>query len=157
MIVSTLVYIRKDGKTLMLRRDKKDAELHGYKYNGVGGKFERGESPEDCAVREVKEETGLTARSLVYRGHLSFPYFDDELDWLVFVYECFDFEGAIKESDEGSLHWIDDDQIMNLNIYEGDKVFLDVLYHSRDNFYGTFYYKHGEFVDAELHRIALKE
>ncbi len=153
MIVSSLIYIRKDNKTLMLRRDKRDAELHEYRYNGVGGKFERGESPEMCAIREIKEETGLTAKSLVYRGHLTFPYFDDEVDWLVFVYECYDFEGEIIESDEGSLHWIDDDQIMNINIYEGDKVFLDVLYNSTDNFYGTFYYKGGEFQSAEIHRI----
>lgn len=156
MIVSSLIYVRKDGKTLMLRRDKKDAELHGYKYNGVGGKLERGESPEDCAFREIKEETGLTAKSLVFRGHLTFPYFDDVVDWLVFVYECYEFEGEIVESDEGSLHWIDDENIMKINIYEGDKVFLDVLYNSTDNFYGTFIYKEGEFVDATLHRIALK-
>ncbi|MDO4773111.1 MAG: 8-oxo-dGTP diphosphatase [Bacillota bacterium] len=154
--MSSLIYVRKDGKTLMLRRDKKDAELHGYKYNGVGGKLERGESPEDCAFREIREETGLTAKSLVFRGHLTFPYFDDVVDWLVFVYECYDFEGEIVESDEGSLHWIDDENIMKINIYEGDKVFLDVLYNSTDNFYGTFLYKHGEFVDATLHRIALK-
>ncbi len=156
MIVSSLIYIRKEGKTLMLRRDKKDAELHQYRYNGVGGKFEEGESPEACAIREIREETGLKANSLVYRGHLTFPYFDDEVDWLVFVYECFDFEGDIIESDEGSLHWIPDEDIMNINIYEGDKVFLDVLYGSTDNFYGTFYYKHGEFVDAEIHRIPVK-
>ncbi len=157
MIVSTLIYIRKSGHTLMLLRDKKNADLHSYRYNGVGGKLERGESPEECAVREIREETGLEAKTLTYRGHLTFPFFDDEVDWLVFVYECFDFEGEIVESNEGSLHWIMDEDIPHLNIYEGDRPFLDVIYNSRDNFYGTFYYKGGEFVYADLERIRIEE
>lgn len=157
MIVSTLIYIRRDGRTLMLLRDKKNKELHGYRYNGVGGKLERGETPEACAVREIREETGLVANSLNYRGYLCFPFFDGEVDWLCFVYECFDFSGDVIESDEGSLHWVMDEDIPYINVYEGDRAFLEVLYGSRDNFYGNFYYKDGKFVSCELNRLKLGE
>lgn len=157
MIVSTLIYIRRGGKTLMLLRDKKNKELHGYRYNGVGGKLERGETPEACAIREIREETGLIANCLNYRGYLCFPYFDGVVDWLCFVYECFDFSGEVRESEEGSLQWIIDEDIPHINVYEGDKAFLDVLYGSRDHFYGNFYYENNEFVSCELNRIRLAE
>lgn len=156
LIASTLVFIRRNGETLMLLRDKKNADLHKYRFNGVGGKFEKGESPEECAVREIKEETGLDAKSLLYRGFLSFPLFDDETDWLVFVYECRDFDGEIKESDEGSLYWIMDEDVPHLNVYEGDRIFLEPLYYSDDLFYGTFYYEGGEYVSSKFTRIPIK-
>ncbi len=153
MIVSSLIYIRQNGKTLMLRRDKKDAEKHNYRYNGVGGKLEKAETPEKCAIREIKEETGLDAKELVYRGHITFPHFEDDIDWLVFLYECYEFDGEIKESDEGSLHWIDDDKILDLNLFEGDFAFLDIVYHSNDQFYGECIYEDGKYISSKYVRL----
>ncbi len=157
MIVSTLIYIRKNGKTLMLRRDKKDKIKHNYRYNGVGGKLEKAETPERCAIREIKEETGLTANKLNYRGHITFPNFTKDVDWLVFVYECFDFTGDIIESEEGSLHWIDDENILSLNIYEGDFAFLEILYGSTDLFYGESYYIDEKYSSSKFNRIKINE
>ncbi len=157
MIVSTLIYIRKNGKTLMLRRDKKDADKHEYRYNGVGGKLEQAETPEICAVREIREETGLQANDLVYRGHITFPHFDGDIDWLVFLYECYDFEGEIIESDEGSLHWINDEDIFSLNLYKGDAPFLEIVYHSDDLFYGECIYEDGKYVSSKYTRIKVQK
>ncbi len=149
MIVSSLIYIRKNNKTLMIKK-KIGKE---YLYNGVGGKLEREETPERCAIREIKEETGLLANSLNFRGYITFPHFDKLGDWLVFIYECYDFSGEIIESEEGSLHWIADDNILNLNLYEGDFEFLDILYHSNDIFSGECFYKDGKYQYANYKRI----
>ncbi len=141
MIVATLCYMRKDGKTLMLHRNKKDADYHEGKYNGIGGKLETGESPEECCVREIREETGFDAEVLRFRGHLSFPVFDGTSDWLCFVYECHDFSGVMTECTEGTLHWIEDDVLTTLNLWEGDRYFLDIIYKTDKNFYGKFIYR----------------
>lgn len=152
MIVATLTYIRKQGKTLMLHRNKKDQDYHEGKYNGIGGKLESGESPEQCAFREIKEETGLVAEALTYRGHLSFPCFDGVNDWLCFVYECRDFHGDIAECDEGTLHWVPDDQILSLPLWEGDGHFLKLLYQTDEIFQGVFTYRDKALVDYQITR-----
>ncbi len=140
MIIATLCYIRKNGKTLMLHRNKKNYDYHEGKYNGIGGKLESGESPEECCFREIKEETGLTAHKLKYRGHLTFPVFDGTSDWLCFVYECCDFSGQLIDCNEGTLHWIDDEDIFKLNLWEGDPYFIDIIYRTNKNFSGKFIY-----------------
>jgi 8-oxo-dGTP diphosphatase len=150
MIVATLTYIRSDGKTLMLHRNKKLKDYHEGKYNGIGGKLEAGESPEMCAKREIFEETGLHAKSICYRGHLTFPQFDGVSDWLCFIYECHKFEGELIDSDEGTLYWIEDQELLNLNLWEGDPYFLKVLYGSSAHFSGIFYYKNKQLLDYEL-------
>ncbi len=150
MIVASLCYIRRDKQTLMLHRNKRDSDIHEGKYNGIGGKLESGESPEECCIREIKEETGLTARALKFRGHLSFPAFDGSDDWLCFVYECHDFSGQLSSCDEGTLHWIDDDAILGLNLWQGDRYFIDVIYQTDQNFYGKFIYREGKLISHQL-------
>ncbi len=126
-ILATLCYIRKNGKTLMIYRNKKENDYHEGKWNGVGGKFEIGENPEECATREVKEETGLSVKSLKMKGFISFPNFDGKNDWHVFLFIIDDFEGEIIDSNEGELHWINDEDITNLNLWDGDKIFIPWL------------------------------
>lgn len=150
MIIASLIYLRKDGKTLMLHRNKKDSDYHLGKYNGIGGKLEKGESPEACAIREIQEETGLIASALKYRGHLTFPDFDGETDWLCFIYECFDFQGELMDCNEGSLHWIEDSQLYDLNLWEGDPYFLKVIYETKKCFYGVFTYHQKKLVHYDL-------
>ena len=91
MILSSLCYIRFNGKTLMLKRDKREKDFHKGKFNGVGGKFFPGETPEECLLREVYEETGLTLKKFQYEGLITFPKFDGENDWYTFVYTASDF------------------------------------------------------------------
>lgn len=153
MIVATLTYLRKDGHTLMLHRNKRDQDFHKGKYNGVGGKLEKGESPEQCALREIKEETGLTALKLRLRGHLMFPAFDGHNDWLCFVYECHSFEGDLVACDEGTLHWIPDDQLLTLNLWEGDPVFLKHMYQNDTPFSGRFVYENKRLITYEFATI----
>ncbi|MCK8061645.1 MULTISPECIES: 8-oxo-dGTP diphosphatase [unclassified Fusibacter] len=152
MIVASLIYLRRDSKTLMLHRNKRGDDYHLGKYNGIGGKLEAGESPEDCALREIKEETGLIANEVKYRGHIAFPVFDGNEDWLCFIYECYDFEGDLVEGSEGSLHWIEDESLLDLPLWEGDPIFLNVIYHSSDLFSGKFTYEDKELKSYQLKR-----
>ncbi len=146
MIMSTLAYLKKDGKTLMLEKGR------GYqtgKFNGLGGKFDKAETPEECVIREVREESGLIVKSMQLKGFITFPNFDGDNDWFVFIYLVDDFEGELLESDEGKLHWIDDDKVIEQNIWPGDKVFLPWL--EKDGvFSAKFNYKASEFVDYEV-------
>lgn len=146
MILSTLAYLQKDNKTLMLEKER------GYqkgKFNGLGGKFDAGESPEECVIREVYEESGLLANSVILKGFISFPDFDAENDWYVFVYLIKDFKGELIESDEGKLHWVDNDKVLEQNIWPGDKVFIPWLKQDKI-FSAKFIYKNGEFISHEV-------
>jgi 8-oxo-dGTP diphosphatase len=127
MKLTALCYIRRCGKTLMLHRIKKDNDIHEGKWNGLGGKFEKGESPIECVKREVLEESGLVIKAPVFKGVLTFPSFKNDEDYYAYLFEAFDFEGDIVESDEGSLEWIDDDNIPNLNVWEGDLIFFEYM------------------------------
>lgn len=125
--LATLAYVRKNGRTLMLHRNRKPDDYHFGKWNGLGGKFEAGESPEQCLKREVLEESGLHALSWHLNGFLTFPTFDGTNDWYVFVFTITDFAGKLIESPEGELHWIDDAQLLELNLWPGDRLFLPWL------------------------------
>ena len=141
MILATLVYVRQQGSTLMIH--KRRGPQRG-KWNGLGGKFEPGETPEACARREVLEEAGLVARELRLRGFITFPLFDTEQDWYVFVFTCERFSGEPRSSDEGDLHWIPDRALPDLDLHEGDRVFLPWL--DRDEFFSAeFVYERGAF------------
>jgi 8-oxo-dGTP diphosphatase len=122
--LATLVYVRCSGKTLMLYRNRKSDDYHEGKWNGLGGKFEAGESPEECMKREVHEESGLTVQEYRLNGFLTFPAFDGSNDWYVFVFTVTKAAGRLIDSAEGELHWIDDADLLNLNLWEGDRLFL---------------------------------
>ena len=124
MQLATLCYVKHNNKTLMLFRNKKEKDIHKGKWNGLGGKFESGESPEACVIREVKEESGLTIYSPKLHGFITFPAFDDIKDWYVFVFTANQFDGKLIESNEGKLEWIDDNKLSTLNMWEGDPIFM---------------------------------
>lgn len=127
MKLATLCYIRKDNKTLMLHRVKKKNDYHKGKWNGLGGKFELGETPEECAIREIKEESGLIVKKLKLKGFITFPMFDEKDDWYVFVFAVDKFEGELIDSPEGNLSWIPTDELLNINLWDGDKIFIPWL------------------------------
>jgi 8-oxo-dGTP diphosphatase len=129
MKLATLCYITDLQKksTLMLFRNKKENDVHEGKWNGLGGKFELTESPEDCVIREIKEESGLTISSPQLKGFITFPLFDGIYDWYVFLFTTDKFEGELINSNEGHLEWIPNDQIRSLNLWEGDQIFLPWL------------------------------
>lgn len=132
--LTTLCYIEKDGKYLMLHRTKKENDINKDKYIGIGGHFEYGESPEECLIREVKEETGLTLSSYRARGIVTFIYGCNIVEYMhLFTAECVD--APLLECDEGELVWVDKSSVYNLNIWEGDKVFLKYIEEDRPFFF----------------------
>jgi 8-oxo-dGTP diphosphatase len=144
-ILATLCYLKRDGRTLMLHRNKKENDVHEGKWNGLGGKFLAGESPEACAVREVLEESGFRVKALDLRGVITFPLFSHDRDWYVFVFVIRDFEGEMADSPEGELDWIPDEDLQSLNLWAGDRVFLPWL--DRPEFFSArFVYENGRFI-----------
>ncbi len=124
---TTLCYIHNDrGQTLLLHRVKKENDLNHDKWIGVGGKFEDGESVEECLLREVKEETGLTLTSYRYRGIVTFVSAVWETERM-HLFTADGFDGEVKECDEGTLAWVDDTVVPTLPTWEGDRIFLDLL------------------------------
>lgn len=151
MKLATLCYVRKNGRTLMLHRVKKKDDVHEGKWNGLGGKLEPGESPEDCVVREVREEAGLKIKSPVLKGFLTFPGFAKDEDWYVFVFTASEFSGRLLDSPEGNLAWIPDRDLLKLNLWDGDKIFLPLL-KERGWFSGKFRYRGGRLVKHSVER-----
>ncbi len=150
MKIGTLCYVKKDNKTLMLHRIKKENDMHEGKWNGLGGKLENGESPEECVIREVKEESGLEIKNPKLKGILTFPAFDGIDDWYVFVFIAEEFEWELIDSPEGKLEWIDDYKLTQLNLWEGDKLFLEWLKQDKC-FSGKFIYRNGNLVSYEVY------
>ena len=123
---TTHCHIEKDGKYLMLHRIKKENDLNQDKWVGIGGKFEDKESPEECNLREVYEETGLRLLSYRYCGIVTFVSDKWETEYMHIFHSDF-YEGEIKECDEGVLEWIDKQELLKLPIWEGDKIFLRLM------------------------------
>ena len=110
----------------MLHRIKKEKDMHEGKWNGLGGKMLPGETPEECVIREVREESGLMIQSPKLRGILTFPKFDSRYDWYAFVFTADQFQGQLNtECDEGVLEWIEDSKLTQLRLWEGDPIFID--------------------------------
>lgn len=149
MKLASLCYVKKDGKTLMLHRNKREGDIHGGKWNGLGGKIHLGETPEECVIREVKEESGLTIKNPSLRGIITFPAFKDEEDWYVYVFLAHEFSGALMYSSEGELEWIGDEKVSQLPLWEGDPIFLKWLEEGRF-FSAKFVYKEGRFVGYDV-------
>lgn len=149
MKLATLCYLKMDGKTLMIHRIKKENDMHQGKWNGLGGKLNPGESPEDCVIREVREESGLNISDPLLKGFLTFPRFSNEEDWYAFVFVARKIEGQLIESEEGVLKWIDDEQLLNLELWEGDLIFLPWL-ERPGIFSGKFIYQEGKLVEHSV-------
>ena len=133
MLLTTVCYIEKDGKYLMLHRTKKNNDINQGKWIGVGGKIEEGESPEECVIREVKEETGLTLKNYTLRGLITYNFEENESEYM-YIFTSNGFEGELTECQEGELAWIEKEKITTLNLWEGDKVFLEKI-KNKSNFF----------------------
>ena len=133
----------------MVHRIKKSNDMHQGKWNGLGGKFEPGETPEDCAIREIYEESGLLVRNPELKGLLTFPGFANDEDWYAFVFVAHEFEGELIDSPEGVLDWIDNDRLFDLELWDGDRVFLKWL-ENPGFFSAKFNYQDGKFVDYKV-------
>ena len=122
---TSLCYLERGGQYLMLHRVKKENDENHDKWIGVGGKFEPGESPEDCVCREVREETGLRLTDYRYCGIVTFV----NGDWTehMHLFHATGFEGQLRECDEGVLEWIDKKKLFDLQQWEGDKIFLRLM------------------------------
>lgn len=126
MVNTTLCYIEQDDKYLMLHRVKKENDMNKDKWIGVGGKLEAEESPEECLLREVKEETGLTLTSYRYRGLVTFVSKQWGTEYM-HLFTATGYEGEMKACSEGNLEWVKKSDIENLNLWEGDKIFFRLL------------------------------
>lgn len=126
MILATLCYVRRNGRTLMVHRNKKPGDIHAGKWNGLGGKFEPGETPEECIVREVREESGLELARPRLHGLIMFSGFKGN-DWYVFVFTADDFSGELLPSPEGDLRWVPDGELASLPLWPSDHIFLPWL------------------------------
>ncbi len=149
MQLATLCYIFKDDEVLMLHRVKKAEDIHKGKWNGLGGKFEAGETPEQCAIREVEEESGLILINPTLRGFLTFPKFAKGVDWYVFLFAANEFKGEVQVSAEGNLKWIKRSELLDLELWEGDRIFIPFLFQP-GFFTGSFEYVDGKLTKHEM-------
>ncbi len=147
--LTTLCYLEKNGSYLMLHRVSKKNDINHDKWIGVGGHFEHQESPEDCLRREVKEETGLTLVSFNFRGIVSFISDDDPAEYMC-LYTSDNFTGTQIECDEGKLEWVPFEKIDSLELWEGDKIFLNLLKEKAPFFSLKLVYKNGALVEKYL-------
>ena len=149
MQLATLCYLRKNNKTLMLHRVKKENDMHEGKWNGLGGKFLPGETPEECALREIKEESGYEIGRLKLHGFIVFPLFDGLQDWNVFIFSGEQLSGEEIVSEEGDLRWIENDKLLDLELWEGDKIFLKWL--DKDSIFSAkFVYDCGKLISFDV-------
>jgi len=149
MINTTLCYITRKDQVLMLHRVKKKNDMNQDKWIGIGGKFLENESPEECLLREAWEETGLRLTSWRCRGIVTFlnTRYPGEF---MYLFTADGFEGQLKECDEGDLQWVSRDFISGLPQWEGDKIFLDLLWQDAPFFLLTLRYDGDRLVEAIL-------
>lgn len=124
--LTTLCYLEKDGCYLVMHRNKKSNDENGDKWIGVGGKFEPGESPDECALREVREETGLTMTDYRLRGLITFVSDEWGTEYM-HLFTCTDFTGELTECDEGDLVWLPKTELLKKKMWAGDRIFLRAL------------------------------
>lgn len=154
MRLSTLCYIEKDNQYLMLHRVKKQNDANHEKWIGVGGKFEKDETPEECLLREVREETGLTLIKYQFRGVVTFVSDVYETEYM-YLYTASAYEGSLLECDEGELVWIPKTELLKLNLWEGDKIFLKLLQETEDYFNLKLCYQGEKLVETKLNRYPM--
>ena len=147
---TTLAYIEKGDDVLLLYRNKKKEDENAGKWIGVGGKFIDGESPEECFIREVGEETGLIPLSYRYRGIVTFVSDKWETEYM-HLFTVSSFKGELSACDEGTLKWIPKVGMMSLPMWEGDRVFLETLESSNDFFSIKLTYEGEKLIGIEKH------
>ena len=150
MQLGTLCYIEKENKYLMLHRTKKENDIHKGLWVGLGGKFEAGESPEECVVREVFEESGLRIHTPKLRGILTFPSDANIGAWYVFLFVVTDFTGEVQPCKEGELAWIEKNRLSDLPMHEGDRYFLKWLEKHQGIFSAKYMYENGILINYEI-------
>lgn len=154
-MLTTLCYIEKDNKYLMLHRIKKENDLNKDKWVGVGGKFEEGETPEECLLREVKEETGLTLTSYKFRGIITFLSDKWGCEYMhLFTADAYEGElpeNAMRDCSEGELVWVPKDEVENLHLWEGDKIFFRLLEQREEFFSLKLRYEGDTLVESVLY------
>lgn len=153
---TTLCYIKKDGKYLMLHRIKKENDLNHDKWIGVGGKFEDKESPEECLLREVKEETGLTLESYRYCGIITFVSDIYETEYM-HLFESEEFSGELTDCDEGVPEWITPEEFDRLPKWSGDLIFLRLMEEKAPFFSLKLQYEGDELIYAALNGTEMEE
>lgn len=149
MLQTTLCYIEKGDSYLLLHRISKKNDINKDKWIGVGGKFEDRESPEDCLLRETREETGLTLTSYRLRGIITFISNEQPAEYM-FLYTADGYEGEIGVCDEGTLEWVKKKEMYHLNLWEGDKIFLKLLEEERPFFSLKLTYEGDHLLEAVL-------
>ena len=146
---TTLCYITRGTDVLMLHRTKKEQDMNRDKWLGIGGKLEENESPDACLLREALEETGLTLTSYQCRGVVTFLSDRWEGEYM-YLFTADGFEGTLKECDEGDLQWISRDFLDALPKWEGDQIFLNLLWQDEPFFLLTLRYEGETLAEAIL-------
>ena len=147
--ITTLCYLRRGDSYLMLLRNKKEKDANRDKWIGTGGKLQAGETPAECVVREVREETGYTLTRFVFRGIITFlsDIYEDEY---MILYEGKDWTGEqLPDCDEGELRWIPFSEVMNLPLWEGDRVFLPLLMETEEEIFLKLTYRGDTLTEAK--------
>ena len=155
MVNTTLFYIQQEGRCLMLHRVKKEHDLNKDKWIGIGGKFEDKESPEDCLLREVREETGLTLTDYRYRGIVTFVSDRWPTEYM-HLFTATGFTGTLRECDEGELEWLDWEMLTQIPHWEGDEIFLRLLEQDEPFFSLKLCYEGDVLIHAALNGTTIK-
>jgi len=151
---TTLCYLERDGCYLMLHRIKKEQDVNRDKWVGIGGKFEENESPEDCLLREVREETGLTLTDYRYCGLVTFVSDRWEGEYM-HLFHATGFSGCLRDCDEGVLEWVPVEQVNALPQWAGDRIFLDLMQKKAPFFSLKLRYQGEKLAEAVLNGKAL--
>ena len=154
--LTTLCYIEKDDCYLLLHRIKKEQDINKDKWIGIGGHFEAKESPEECLLREVKEETGLRLTSYRFRGIVTFVTEKGLYEYMC-LYTADGFEGELQDCDEGTLEWVPKHKLSNLNLWQGDYIFLRLLEEREEFFSLKLVYEGDALVQVALNGKELPE
>ena len=150
MINTTLCYITRGDEVLMLHRVKKKNDINQDKWIGIGGKFEGTESPDECLLREAREETGLTLERWQCRGVVTFLTDDPAQGEFMYLFTADEFSGELKECDEGDLQWVKREFLDSLPKWEGDQIFLNLLWENAPFFLLKLRYSGDKLVEAVL-------
>ena len=151
--LATICYIDNGCELLLMHRNKKPNDVHEGKWISVGGKLEKGESPDECARREIFEETHLIVKQMDFKGIITFPDFTPGHDWYTYVFKVRDFEGRLisdKDSREGTLEWVPYNQVLTKPTWEGDYEIFKWILDDAAFFSAKFVYQEQKLVDKHV-------